>query len=164
MELKFIVDSMLGSLARWLRMLGYDTLYYRRISDSTLLAIARDQNRVLLTRDKSLSTRARKSGVTVVYLPESNVESWLRVLRRTFGIRLEIPADDTRCPICNSPLRQVGGEEVKGEIPMYIWEKYREYWKCTECGKVYWRGPHWYSIEKILKHIKGSMVGEDCDA
>ena len=161
MTLRFIADSMLGGLARWLRMLGYDTLYYRRISDSTLLATAREQGRILLTRDKSLSARAKKAGVQVVYIPDSDVEAWLKTLRRTLGIRLEIPAETTRCPICNSPLRHVGRDDVKGEVPLYIHEKYSEYWKCVECGKVYWRGPHWYSIEKVLKRIKGSMVEDD---
>ena len=63
-QLKFIVNSMLGDVARWLRMLGYDTLYYRDVDDETLISIARKDGRILITRDKSLSNRARRRKIS----------------------------------------------------------------------------------------------------
>ena len=158
-ELKFIADTMLGDIARWLRMLGYDTLYSRKFTDNVLIAIAAEHGRILLTRDKGLARRASRKGIRVVYLPQSGVEVWLKELRRKFNIDLEFKPENTRCPICNAKLKIASRDEVKGKVPSYILEKYETYWVCPKCGKVYWKGTHWITIEKILKNVKESTSG-----
>lgn len=148
-ELKFIVDSMLGSLARWLRMLGYDTFYAKNWHDSRILEEAEKSGRILVTRDRGLYRRALRRGIEAVLVYENVVES-LAKLHRVYGIRLEIDPDKSRCPLCNAPLRRASKEEVKGRVPPRVFEAYDEFWVCTGCGQVYWRGGHWRGINEIL--------------
>ncbi|BEP17130.1 hypothetical protein PYJP_04820 [Pyrofollis japonicus] len=148
-EPKFIVDSMLGSLARWLRMLGYDTLYAKNWHDSRILEEAEKSGRILVTRDRGLYRRALRRGIEAVLVYENVVES-LAKLHRVYGIRLEIDPNKSRCPLCNAPLRRVSKEEVRGRVPPRVFEAYEEFWVCTGCGQVYWRGGHWRGINEIL--------------
>jgi len=158
-NLRFVADTMLGDLSRWLRMLGYDTLYSRRFNDNMLLAIAFEHDRVLLTRDKGLARRAEKKGAKVVYVSSSDVESWLKELKLRFNIRLEFTPENTRCPICNTPLKTVGRNDVREKLPKRIVESYDKFWQCPRCGKIYWKGTHWITIEKILKQVEESLKG-----
>jgi len=165
---RFIVDAMLGDLARWLRMLGYDTKYNKDYEDWQLIKIAMDEDRILLTRDIGLFRRANmtfkkegKDNLRAFYLEWGDIEDVLAnlaiLLRRKLNIdlRLDIDPKDTRCPICNSQLRHITSlVEIAGKVPEVIANRYREFWICTKCGKVYWRGRHWITIEEKLKKAK----------
>ena len=154
-QLKFIVNSMLGDVARWLRMLGYDTLYYRDVDDETLISIARKDGRILITRDKSLSNRARRRNVKVVYLGKAqDIISRLTIIRKHYPINLSIDPNKSRCPLCNGILKRVEPWEVKNRVEDVILERYKEFWLCTKCGQVYWKGTHWFTMEKILLEVK----------
>ncbi|HIP57344.1 MAG TPA: hypothetical protein EYH02_04670 [Ignisphaera aggregans] len=149
---RFIVDSMLGHVARWLRLLGYDTLYFRDIEDWKLLKIAEEEDRILLTRDLGLFRRARKRGLRALFIEDPSIERVLALLSARYGIRLEFEKHDTRCPECNAKLRYTTSlVELSGKVSSYIATKYKEFWVCSSCGKVYWQGRHWKSIEKSLE-------------
>jgi len=149
---RFVADSMLGHVARWLRLLGYDTLYFRSIKDWKLLKIAEEEDRVLLTRDLGLYRRARKRGIRAFFIEDPSIENVLAMLSAKLGLRLEFDPDDTRCPSCNTPLRRTTSLiDVAGKVSPEIATKYREFWVCPSCGKVYWRGNHWRTIERILE-------------
>lgn len=154
-QLKFIVDSMLGDIARWLRMLGYDTLYYKDINDNLLISIAKRDGRILITRDKTLFIKAKRKGLGVVYLGKAqDIIARLITLCQHYSINLKVDPNRSRCPICNGILKHVEPWEVKGKVDDNIKEKYSEFWLCTKCGKVYWKGTHWITIEKILLEVK----------
>lgn len=149
---RFVADSMLGHVARWLRLLGYDTLYYRSIKDWKLLQIAHDEDRILLTRDLGLFRRARKRGLRAFFVEDPSIEKVLAQLSARYGIRLEFDPNDTRCPECNAVLRRTTSlAEVAGRVSPAIATRYREFWICPRCGKVYWRGRHWKSIDQVLE-------------
>ena len=155
LEPRFIVDTMLGNLARWLRILGYDTLYSNRYKDYKILEIAANDHRVIVTRDRGLFISAKKRDLEAVLIESEEIEDMLRILRKRYGIRLEIDPDDTRCPICNYPLKRTTSLiEVSGKVSSEILSRYREFWICYKCGKVYWRGSHWSNIEKTLEKAR----------
>jgi len=150
---RFIADSMLGSLARWLRMLGYDTLYAKNWHDARILEVAEQEGRTVVTRDHGLYVRAVKRGLEAVLVPEE-VEDALAILALRFGLRLEVDPDRSRCPHCNAPLRRATREEVSGKVPPRVLERHGEFWVCSGCGQVYWRGGHWRGIEATLAEAR----------
>ncbi|MCS7097890.1 MAG: Mut7-C RNAse domain-containing protein [Candidatus Methanomethyliaceae archaeon] len=129
-----MVDAMLGRLARWLRLLGFDTIYNRDFDDETLINIAKNEGRILLTRDETLFKRALKE----------NIKSFLI---RSFDVieiisKLNLYIDDSligsRCTICNTQLVSDASSR-----------------KCPNCGKIYWYGSHWKDINRRIRAIKG---------
>lgn len=158
-EPRFVVDTMLGDLARWLRMLGYDTKYSRDYEDWQLLRIAEKESRILITRDRGLYWRARRRGLNTVLVEGDDIAKRLYAVAIRYPIRLYVDFGLTRCSICNTPLVKVDKEEVKDKVPKPVYEKYHDFCICPRCGKVYWRGRHWIKIEEILAQVRG-MVDE----
>ncbi len=153
-EPRFIVDTMLGNVARWLRMLGYDTLYYRRIDDWKILYIASRDDRVIVTRDRGLCSRARKKDLKCILLEQDTMEERLAYISFETGIRLYIDLERSRCPICNYELVRIDRELVRDKVPRRVYEKHHDFWFCRRCGKVYWIGSHWRGIEETLKKAR----------
>lgn len=134
---EFAVNSMLGKLVRWLRILGYDTVYWRG-SDEDLIHKVLRERRVLVTTDRALAARARRMRVDVVRLDHGPLAEMLATVAREQGISLVFDEDSSKCPVCNSRLEAV-------------WSAGRKRWMCVGCGKEYWRGSHWKGIETKLK-------------
>lgn len=151
----FIANGMLGKLSRWLRLLGYDVLYFHDIEDDELLERAKRSNRILLTKDFTLYKRALMSNIEAVMLRGKDLEEDLALLASLNLINLEFNENSTRCPLCNAKLRVTRDkDEVKNTVPLNILEKYCFFWICDGCGKVYWLGSHWNSINKSLLKAK----------
>lgn len=151
---RFVVDTMLGNLARWLRILGYDAIYSPKMEDWAILKTAEEEGRIILTRDVGLYRRAIKKGLEAFLIDSSKIEEMLRELARRYNIRTEFNENDTRCPICNTPLRKTSSlTEVSGKVDKKILLSYRSFWVCPSCGKIYWKGKHWKTIENILSSI-----------
>lgn len=152
---KFIADAMLGHVVRWLRILGYDIVYHRVVDDWKLIVKAKEEGRILLTRDRGLANRAKKQGIRAVFIEEPDIVRVLVTLSLRYGIRLEFDKNDTRCPQCNTPLKYTTSViEVSHKVDKNILLKYREFWLCPSCGKVYWQGNHWRTIKDILERAK----------
>lgn len=143
--MKFLADHMLGRLARWLRMFGYDTLYPEALPDKELVKIAKKENRVLLTRDKTL---ANSKYVQTILIESVNIEDQLEQIVNEAYLKIENPF--SRCTICNGMIRITKKESVKDDVPPKVYEYCDEFWRCSECSKIYWKGSHWDKIfEKI---------------
>ncbi len=154
--MKFIADMMLGRLARWLRLYGYDTLYGIE-DDDEILRIARAEGRVLLTRDATLAERARKLGVEAILLGSNSFEEQVEELRR-YGVEFrELFPANARCPKCNGPIRPASKEEVKDRVPPTVYEKYDEFYICQNCGQIYWPGRQWREMLRIDKKLRGGQ-------
>ena len=164
----FLCDLMLGSLTRWLRFLGYDTLYPGAMPDTDLLRLAVLEGRMLLTRDRQLAERANPRAVLIasVLLDEQILQ-----LKNDIGIDMEGPRRMMRCPICNAVLAAASREEVEviarerrmgapGEaIPDGVLGRHEKFWRCPVCGQVYWHGSHYDRIiGKIGELDKGYRV------
>jgi uncharacterized protein with PIN domain len=153
---RFILDGMLGSLARWLRLFGYDTLYCATQSDDEILNEVQD--RVLLSRDIELVTRARKLGLRAINPGEGSVEKMLQSLQNELGVRFTDDPNRSRCPQCNTLVRPVPKEEVEADVPEGSFKRHNQFWRCTNptCQKVYWQGRHWKRIRRTLNQMTAS--------
>lgn len=151
---KFIVNSMLGSMARWLRILGYDTVYSKDAEDWQILGKAESENRVIITRDRGLHNRALKRGLKSILLWEDDMADRLAHIASVTGIRLYVDLNYTRCPEDNNSLVKVDKERVKGRVPEIVYRYHSDFWVCGKCGKVYWIGRHWRMIDKILSEAR----------
>jgi len=152
---KFIVDAMLGSLAKWLRLLGYDTLYSTSYNDAQIISIAARAKRIMVTSDKGLYRRAIKAGLRAVLLPESGVTESLARLASAGLIELRVDPSKSRCPLCNGVLKEVTDKNlVRGRVPPGALAKYSKFYVCTRCGHVYWEGGHWRNIRRIVEEAK----------
>jgi len=152
--LRFVADGMLGKLTRWLRMLGHDVEYFNSLADDELIAVAKSEQRVLLTRDLKLYQRAAAEGVKVFLVEGKTEHENLAELARKYDFKLEIDVSISRCPKCNSEIRPIRKEEVIARIPESTAKFYDEYWECQNCRKIYWQGSHWKRINKTLSQAK----------
>ncbi|MCK5571954.1 MAG: twitching motility protein PilT, partial [Bacteroidetes bacterium] len=134
---RFVLDVHLGKLASLMRMLGLDALYSNAYTDEEILAISRDEERAVLSRDRAL---LQHESLTRGYRvrekdPRRQV---LEVLER-FDLR-ESLAPLTRCLVCNTPLGKVAKEEVIDRLPPRVRETFEDFWQCMSCKRVFWRG------------------------
>ncbi len=159
-NLKFIADTMLGSLARWLRMLGYDTLYSKDYGDKEILELAFKEERIVLTRDLSLHRKTVKQGLKSIYLENESIQEKLATLASKLKINLELNPERSRCPICNGILMKVSKEKIVDKVPEKVAELHEDFWMCTACGKVYWKGKHWITMNKILREVRERVTYE----
>ncbi|NPA90034.1 MAG: hypothetical protein GXO55_01085 [Chloroflexi bacterium] len=145
---RFVADAMLGRLAKWLRMLGYDVVFMPDVPDIDILRRARAESRFLLTRDTALARRARSLGV---FIHHQDLKAQLRELAEKGLISGPLP--DTRCPICNVPLQAVPKPHVRDRVPPYVFQTQREFYECPQCHRIYWAGTHWQNVQATWKEI-----------
>ena len=143
---KFIADSMLGSLARWLRMLGYDTAYQKDIDDDTIARVAAAEGRRIITRDRDL---AKQPGSIMV--ESDDLEAQLKHVAEK--CELSFDEGSIRCSACNGALTDLPKEEAKGVVPEGALESNDVFWRCSSCGKIYWKGSHWNGIMERFKRL-----------
>jgi uncharacterized protein with PIN domain len=147
---RFVADAHLGGLARLLRMAGYDTLYDNHYHDDEIERIAREQGRILLTRDRELLKR--RTVELGCYLHAIKPEAQLREL----FARLRLGADMrpfSLCLHCNLPLRPVAKAMVLDHLPPKVAQVHEEFTTCDQCGGVYWKGSHHARMEALLAGV-----------
>ncbi len=143
--MKFVADVMLGRLAKRLRLLGFDVLYDRALSDNEILRLSLEQDRVILTRDTGLA--ARPLAANNIFVKSDNVQEQIRQVLATLP-SVRSPSPLSRCSECNHPLAAVAKQEIRDSVPRYVYDKYDVFLKCSSCGRVYWRGTHVNRMEK----------------
>ncbi len=148
--MKFIADAMLGRLAKWLRLLGFDVLYYRDIPDREIVRIAREQERTILTRDTGL-LKVKGIGEPIFVEPDGVFDQLIQ-LRERLDLRDAAPAG--RCEVCNRVLVCVGEKgEIRGLVPDFVYHNFDIFSRCEECGRVYWEGSHYRKIREKMGEI-----------
>ena len=150
---RFVLDVHLGRLARNLRLLGFDTLWSNAHTDEELLVLSVQDNRILLTRDRGL---LKRRAVTHGYLVRetSRRAQILEVLNR-FDL-FEAIREFSRCLECNGLLEPVPKSEVDPHLPARTRREHQEYWRCTGCGRVYWRGSHFRRLSEVVDDLRRS--------
>lgn len=149
---QFVVDTMLGRLARWLRILGFDTWYFREIDDQQLLKLHAETGRVLLTRDTHL-VRCRGVGRHVL-VASDHWEEQLREVLEALSLTVCEEGVLTRCIVCNRPLEKLAPEEAYGRVPDYVAGSISAFHGCGSCGKVYWAGTHRKRMAEVVSRLR----------
>jgi len=151
--MKFLCDQMLGTLAKWLRIYGFDTYYASRdIKDLELIEIAKKESRVLITRDKELLFGAKRENLHVIEITSTDLEEQIGKILSVF--KTDSKKYLSRCLICNSLLEEIGKEKAKGKIPKKVFENNKKFWLCKKCKKIYWRGTHYENMLSKTKQNK----------
>ncbi len=148
---------MLGKLTRWLRMLGHDIEYSNKLDDAQLIAIAKKERRILLTRDLELYQQATAKGVNAFYLEGKTEAEKLAHIAKRFNIKLDIDMATSRCTKCNSRVKPTSKEKVGDKVKKSTFSNYNEFWECPKCGQIYWQGAHWTKIRKTLEAAKENL-------
>ncbi len=139
-EPRFVADAMLGRLARWLRLLGWDVLYDPSLDDRELARLAAREDRVLLSRDRGLlARRIVRRGLLV---RDDDVGLQLAQVLGELGLRPDPARAWTRCSVCNTLTEEVPKQSVEGRVPAYTFATHDRFRRCPGCGRVYWAGTH----------------------
>jgi uncharacterized protein len=149
-EPRFIADAHLGKLARRLRMLGLDTLWYNDLGDAALASLVKTEHRILLTSDRALLMhRAVTHGC---HVPAGSTADQLAALVRRLQLCGSI-RPFTRCTVCNGQLTALPRQEAAQAVPPRVSSGHREFWRCLGCGRIYWKGSHWESMRRWIEAI-----------
>jgi len=151
--MKLLLDGMLGRLAKWLRLLGYDTAYFPDLDDNELVRLARAQGRVLLTRDRELT---RRRGLNCLLVESDRLEEQIQQVISELDLETERPF--SRCPVCNTPLQKVEKSLVKERVPPYVFRTQENFSLCPECNRIYWQGTHWDKMRQEMARIREPVI------
>lgn len=145
------MDTNAGKLARWLRIIGYDTLFINEIDDEGLIAIGLKEKRVLLTRDTQIMMRrvVTSGRLKALFIKDDDSKAQLRYVVET--MRLNRKRQFTRCLECNEPLVPRSKEEVRELVPPYVFKTQSQFVECPSCHRIYWRGTHWQRMKRELE-------------
>ncbi|HZX10200.1 MAG TPA: Mut7-C RNAse domain-containing protein [Acidobacteriota bacterium] len=150
--IKFVVDCMLGKLAKWLRILGFDTLFFSKAEDDELIDIARRENRLLLTRDTGIVEKAKK--IKVVFIQSENWKEQVKQVLDELDLRDKVKPY-SRCIECNVLLKSISKKQAKNLVAPFVYERSDSFSLCPRCGRVFWPGTHHsdmnFKIEDILE-------------
>ena len=149
--MKFVADCMLGRLAKWLKILGFDVLYFSKAEDRDLVEISRREGRILLTRDTGLieKTKRRKNRFFVASDKwDEQVVEVLDAFRLWDGVR-----PNSRCIECNRPLKPLAWERARNLVIPYVLEHAASFALCPGCGRVFWQGTHYGDMERKVEAL-----------
>lgn len=149
-EVRFMTDVHLGTLTRYLRMLGFDTFYGQHLSDQDMIAKAIVEERILLTRDIGI---LKNSQVTHGYfLRNTAPQKQLKELIHRFDLKGKM-APFTRCLVCNERLISVKKDEIEKSLLEDTKRYYQTFFQCPNCKRIYWEGSHHAHMQKILQTL-----------
>lgn len=153
MDRTFIADTMLGKLARWLRVMGCDVAYFREIGDADLVERAERSGRLILTRD-TLLVRRRRVRNNHFFVEGDHFRDQVRQVVRAFAID---PFEGflSRCLECNALLQAIDRKSAEGRVPPYVFVTQEHFQICPDCSRLYWGGTHRERMAGELKEILG---------
>jgi len=147
----FVADCMLGRLAKWLKILGFDVLYFSKAEDRDLVEVARREGRVLLTRDTGLIERTAKRPNRLFVRSDDWEDQIVQVLDE-FELWGKV-RPNTRCIECNLPLRPLSRDRAKNLVTPYVCEHASSFAVCSGCGRVFWQGTHFGDMERKIEAL-----------
>lgn len=160
---KFICDDMVGRLCKWLRILGYDTVYLSSrdipsdISNARIAVISRSEERIVLTRDFNLPKQ--KFLKSCLIIQSDSVLEQLREVLRTFKlIPIDFKALFSRCLLCNYEVCAIKKADVLHQVPDYVYQTHEHFHQCPNCKKIYWTGTHIERTQKTLQKLLNDLL------
>ena len=154
----FVVDAMLGNLAKKLRVLGYDAKYFRSIEDEKLISIARNEKRIILTKDELLSRSAHNQGITAILIRGNDEFEQIRQIKTEIKLgKFVIDTNLSRCTMCNGKLQPVEKYRIINKVPDGVLEIEEKFWMCKECKKIYWKGTHFDKLQEFANKLNSGL-------
>ena len=153
--MRFIVDCMLGKLAKWLKILGFDTLYFSKIEDFELLAIAQKERRTLLTRDNALLEKSRR--IQTLFIESEDWNTQLRQVLDGFNLWQDV-SPYSRCIECNVELKDLPKKRARNLVAPFVYERAKSFALCPMCGRVFWKGTHHQDMEFKIEEILSKRI------
>lgn len=152
----FLADAMLGSLARKLRIFGFDTPYIAHTDDDEVLKTGIEQGRVILTADREFFKRIVKAGARGVLVSgDGELEDLVHILAKN-GIT-SVDFAGSRCSVCNGLLSGRTPDQIRDSVPGRVAECHSEFYQCLDCGKVYWEGSHFRRIRALARSVDSRL-------
>ena len=151
--MKFAADRMVGRLAKWLRALGYDTIYVRNMDEKVAVRLMRE-GWTVLTRNTRLAKR--KADKNLVFVEYDRLEDQITQLAESGLIRFDKDKAFSRCIRCNEPLEILPREEASDRVPEYIYNSQPHFFQCPRCGRIYWPGTHHDRMAELLERLPSS--------
>jgi len=151
---------MLGKLAKWLRMLGFDTRYIPDADDDELVRVAVREDRYLLTRDRRLCDR-RMVRKRCVFVDWGDTKSQVAQVLRALDLYVDPGNLFTRCAVCNGEIVPLAKVDVEGRVPPYVYQTQSEFGQCTGCHRIYWRGTHIQHVMEALEEAKDARTDSE---
>ena len=151
-DMKFLADCMLGKLAKELRMLGYDTIYYRGEDAHQMIQWARREGRIILTRNTKLIPKRPED--RIIRLMEDAPFLQLIELIQKGQISLDGESPFSRCLLCNVLIVEIPREEAEGKVPDFILYQQKTFYKCPQCERIYWQGSHQENMQKKVEALR----------
>jgi len=149
-RVKFILTRELGRLAKWLRILGFDTEYYNKDNISSLIIQALRDNRIIITRNSRLP---KSAGIKIALIKSERLKEQVPEVLAALNVKLSDARMFTRCIICNRELVSIEKTKVKDKVPEYVFKTQEEFVSCPKCNRIYWQGTHWGNVTKTLEEI-----------
>lgn len=148
--MQFVADKMLGRLARWLRVIGQDVAYGPQLSGAGLLRFARQEGRLILTRDRTI---AKRNPPPFLMIRSDHFREQLKQVIEECGLD-PVKAAFTRCLECNAALEPLAKNAVEGRVPPYVFATQEKFSLCRRCRRVYWPATHQERMLAELKSIR----------
>ena len=154
MEIKFIVDNNVGKLAKWLRIMGYDALFFSGADDGGMVKVALAQNRVILTKDTEVMKRrlVTSGKLKAILIEGDDVEAQLHQVVEALGLDYHF-SPFSICLECNQRLIEKDKDAVRDLVPPYVFKTQRLHMECPSCHRIYWRGTHWQAMNRELAKL-----------
>ena len=154
----FVVDAMLGNLAKKLRVLGYDSMYFSSVEDEKLVTIAKNEKRIILTKDEQLVKIAQNHDVPVVLIRGNDEFEQIAQIHAKIGLeKFVIDTNNSRCIVCNGKLRAVEKYKIIGKVPEGVLQKVEKFWMCDGCEKIYWQGTHFEKLQEFANKLNSIL-------
>lgn len=148
--MRFLLTRELGRLAKWLRILGFDTVYFNQDNISSLIIQALRDERIIITRNHRLP---KSGGIKIVLIKAEKLAEQLPEVLGQLEVKPESDKMFTRCIVCNAALVDIDKDEIKGKVPEYVFKTQNNFITCPTCKRVYWPGTHWGNVEATLKEV-----------
>jgi uncharacterized protein with PIN domain len=156
--MKFILTKELGRLSKWLRILGFDTVYFNQDNLSSLIVQALRDERIILTRNHRLP---QATGMKIILIKHEKLKEQIGEVLQAFKIKPESCAMFTRCILCNGELLDIEKAKVKEKVPEYVFETQENFISCPKCNRIYWQGTHWGNVQSLISQIENPRISAD---
>jgi len=153
-EPTFFVDAMLGNIAKKLRLMGYDSRYLADIEDDELIKLAKNDKRIIISRDEDLISKALKGGIKSIFLKnKEEIEQFREIINKSNLKIIKIDGYRSRCPKCNSKTKLINKKNIQEKIPTRVLEFNDKFWECRNCDQIFWEGTHIKNLQKFVGQL-----------